>query len=382
MQRTISIMMGKGSLNHNSRQFHAKNTDPERSHLNVEYCNENVRTVYHELFDAALARYNAKQTRSDRKIDDYYEKISSGKQEKPFYEMIIQIGDKDNMSAEDENGELAKAILDEYYRDFQQRNPYLRVFSAHIHMDEATPHLHIDFVPYTTGSSRGLDTRVSLKKALSAQGFTGGTRQDTEWNQLVQAEKEQLAAVMARHGIEWEQKGTHEKHLSVLEYEKKVRADEVAALDETISEKRNESEALSQRLFSLTECEDTLQHITEAFENDPQYKIPEPQGLITAKSFRAKHVMPVVDRLMNLVKQAVNQAVKALSEVERLTKLNRSLVSERDSAKANELFFSRRVYELERKLEDYKTVRKALGAKQFDEILTNAKKQKSKNKGR
>ena len=74
-------MTGKGSVNHNSRKFHAKNTDPERSCLNVEYCNENIKDVYHELFDEALARYNEKQTRSDRRIDDYYEKICSGKQE-------------------------------------------------------------------------------------------------------------------------------------------------------------------------------------------------------------------------------------------------------------------------------------------------------------
>lgn len=64
-------------------------------------------------------------------------------------------------------------MLDEYYQGFQERNTNLRVFSAHLHMDEATPHLHIDFVPFTTGSKRGLDTRVSLKQALAAQGFKG-----------------------------------------------------------------------------------------------------------------------------------------------------------------------------------------------------------------
>ena len=97
MKRTISFMTGKGSVNHNSRKFHVKNTDPERSYLNVEYCNENIKDVYHELFDEALSRYNEKQTRNDRRIDDYYEKIRSGKQEKPFHEIILEIGDKDTM---------------------------------------------------------------------------------------------------------------------------------------------------------------------------------------------------------------------------------------------------------------------------------------------
>lgn len=123
------------------------------------------------MFDEALERYNAKQARADRKIENYYEKIRSSKQEKPFHELILQIGNKDNMGAESENGLLGKQELDEYYKEFQERNPQLKVFSAYLHMDEATPHLHIDFVPFTTGSKRGLDTRVSLKQALAAQGL-------------------------------------------------------------------------------------------------------------------------------------------------------------------------------------------------------------------
>ncbi len=202
MQRTISAMVGKGSVNHNSRKFKAENVDGNRTHLNIDYCNESIKKVYHGLFDEALKRYNDRQTRADRKIENYYEKIRSSKQEKPFHELILQIGDKENMSAESENGELARQILDKYYHGFQERNLRLKVFSAHLHMDEATPHLHIDFVPFTTGSKRGLDTRVSLKQALAAQGFKGGSRGDTEWNQWVQSEKEQLAKVMERYEIE------------------------------------------------------------------------------------------------------------------------------------------------------------------------------------
>ena len=282
-------MTGKGSVNHNSRKFHAKNTDPERSRLNVEYCNENIKDVYHELFDEALARYNEKQTRSDRRIDDYYEKICSGKQEKPFHEIIIQIGNKDDMGAKTEDGQLAAKILDEYMQDFRQRNPTLKVFSAHLHMDEATPHLHIDFIPYTTGSKRGLETRVSLKKALAELGFKGGTRSETERNQWAAAEKEQLSAIMLRHGIEWEKKGTHEKHLSVLDFEKKERAKEVAELEREISgskeelsdifhqqvtaeqkkeQIRKESEAIRQKVSELSATNHLLKEQTETLTED------------------------------------------------------------------------------------------------------------------
>ena len=381
MKRTISFMTGKGSVNHNSRKFHAKNTDPERSYLNVEYCNENVKDVYHELFDEALARYNEKQTRSDRRIDDYYEKIRSGKQEKPFHEIILQIGDKDNMGAKTENGQLAAKVLDKYMWDFQRRNPTLRVFSAYLHMDEATPHLHIDFVPYTTGSKRGLDTRVSLKKALSALGFKGGTRRETELNQWVAYEKEQLAAVMLEHGIEWEKKGTHEKHLSVLDFEKKERAKEVAELEQSISDGkerlsdiqiqhrkavqeteqiRQKGEAIRQEVSELSETSDLLKEqattlaedkkkllsdnvklekqqkklqqdiekmvqskaVMErniyAYDEDEKWQLPEPAALMSAKAYKDKKAFPLVEKLKETIKALTIKCVQLAEQGKKL----------------------------------------------------------------
>ncbi|WP_343846870.1 plasmid recombination protein [Faecalicatena contorta] len=374
-------MTGKGSVNHNSRKFHAKNTDPERSCLNVEYCNENVKDVYHELFDEALARYNEKQTRSDRRIDDYYEKIRSGKQEKPFHEIILQIGDKDNMGAKTENGQLAAKVLDKYMRDFQRRNPTLRVFSAYLHMDEATPHLHIDFVPYTTGSKRGLDTRVSLKQALSALGFKGGTRRETERNQWVAYEKEQLAAVMLEHGIEWEKKGTHEKHLSVLDFEKKERAKEVAELEQSISDGkerlsdlqiqqrkaeqeteqiRQDGEVIRQEVSELSETSNLLkeqaatlaednekllsdneklekqqkklqQEIEKmvqskavmeqnihAYDEEEKWQLPEPVTLMSAKAYKDKKASPLVEKLKETIKALTIKCVQLAEQGKKL----------------------------------------------------------------
>lgn len=251
MKRTISGELGKGSVNHNSRKFSAKNVDSSRSHLNIDYCNERIQDVYYELFDDALKRYNERQTREDRKISNYYEKIRAGNQEKPFHELILQVGNKDDMNATGEYAQLARQVLDEYYQGFQTRNPNLRVFSAHLHMDEATPHIHIDFIPFTTGSKRGLDTRVSLKQAFAAQGFTGGTRRSTEWTQWVESEKKQLAIVMERHEIQWEQLGTHEEHLSVLDYKKQERAKEVRALNTAIAEKQTQVDRIEQTLQSV-----------------------------------------------------------------------------------------------------------------------------------
>ncbi len=311
-------MVGQGSVNHNSREFHAKNTDPERSHLNVTYCQENIKTVYHELFDEALERYNAKQTRADRRIEDYYEKIRSGKQEKPFHEIILQVGNRDDMSADSEEGQLAAAVLDEYMKGFQERNPQLRVFSAHLHMDEATPHLHIDFVPFTTGSKRGLDTRVSLKQALAAQGFKGGTRGDTEWSQWVRSEKERLSLVMERHGIEWEDKGTHDKHLSVLDYKKEQRAKEIAVLDTVKAEKESLVESQERRLKELAPAVKNMERLAADFSADPDEILPEPGTLETGRAYREKKAKPLLTQIVKVLRSLYLAYVELRGKFERL----------------------------------------------------------------
>ena len=318
MKRTISAMVGHGSVSHNSRKFHAKNTDPERSHLNVTYCQENIKAVYHELFDEALERYNAKQTRADRRIENYYEKIRSGKQEKPFHEIILQVGNKDDMSADSDEGRLAAAVLDEYMKAFQERNPNLRVFSAHLHMDEATPHLHIDFVPFTTGSKRGLDTRVSLKQALAAQGFKGGTRGDTEWSQWVRSEKEQLSAVMERHGIEWEDKGTHDKHLSVLDYKKEQRMKEIAALETVKAEKESQVESQERRLKELAPAVKDMERLAADFSADPEEILPEAGTLESAKSYREKKAKPLLAKIVKVLRSLFRKYIDLKGKFDRL----------------------------------------------------------------
>ena len=410
-------MTGKGSVNHNSRKFHAKNIDSERSYLNVEYCNEDVKDVYHELFDEALVRYNEKQTRSDRKIDDYYDKICFGKQEKPFHEIILQIGDKDNMGATTENGQLAAKVLDEYMRDFQRRNPTLRVFSAYLHMDEATPHLHIDFVPYTTGSKRGLDTRVSLKQALSALGFKGGTRSETELNQWVQHEKKQLAEIMLERGIEWEQKGTHEKHLSVLDFKKKERAKEVAELEakkesleehnvailETSEKWLGELENLEQEIHSAQEIREEadkkvevakkeaaryekklaeiapmvkdMERFAVKYSYDPEEVLPEAGTLESGKSYREKIAKPLIGKIITVL-QAVYREYLSVSN--RFEKLQDAYNREQDR---NERLKNRLEESLGENRElrtiatDFGRVRTVMGAEQVNAVIDRAKQQ-------
>ena len=392
IQRTISVEVGKGSTNHNSRKFNAKNTDPSRTYLNTSFCNESVKAVYQELFDDALARYNEKQKRSDRIIPDYYEHIRSGHQEKPFHEIIVQIGNREDTGSETEIGRQAEKALAEYYAGFQERNPQLRVISAHIHMDEVTPHLHIDFVPFMTGSKRGLDTRVSLKQALAMQGFKGGTREETEWSQWVQSEKEALSVVMERYGFEWLHKGTHEKHLSVYEYEKKMRAQEVEELTEKaeglkkeITDSEHTVSTLEKRIAGLEEGTQKLDDIEKDLASAPEYNPPEPPALMTAKSYKAKFVDPIIKALKQLIRTILVKFFQLQSDYHRVIDNNGRLWREGDDLKyeiyrlKEENKDLRQINsELRKQNKDHALLRRFFGSEQIDQMILQAKERNEK----
>lgn len=387
-------MVGKGSLTHNSRAFKAKNVKEDYTQYNIEYCNENIKAVYHELFDKALERYNEKQTRNDRKINDYYEKIRTSKQEKLFHEVIFQIGNKDDINAQSENGELAKKILDEFMENFQQRNPNLKVFSAHLHMDEETPHLHIDFVPFVSGSKRGLDTRVSMKQALASMGFKGGTKQETEWSQWIASEKQELAKAMERHGIIWKQKGTHRKHLSVLDFEKQERKKEVQILtsqkeeisqniqkiqntvsSETKDLKRlqGKKQEIQQEIIKLSADKKATEKNIHVIRENPAWQLPEPAALTTAKTYRDKKAMPLLEKIKEalvaaLVRnvQLIEAADKLKQQVERLQRNINYLEGRIKQAEEKNLLLST-------DLKDYERVKAGLGEQEVKAIIEGQK---------
>ena len=234
IKRTISGRIGKGSIGHDNRKFIAKNVDAARTTDNIVLVQNDIEQVYHELFDEALAEYNARQTRKDRCIKNYYEHIDRSKQEKPFYELIFQIGNTEDTHCGTPESALATKALTEFLQGFQKRNPHIRVFNAVIHLDEETPHIHIVFVPFATEQKRGLSTRNTLTGALEQQGFKGEGKMNTCSKLWVDSEKQALAEIMNGYGIEWEQLGTHEQHLDVLDYKKKMRAREVAVLENKV----------------------------------------------------------------------------------------------------------------------------------------------------
>jgi predicted nucleic acid-binding Zn-ribbon protein len=165
---TMSIAKGRGDLRHNNREFRPKNADPQRKDKNITLVHEDLQKVYHELFDESVIKYNESQKRNDRKIKNYFDKIYRSKKEKPFYEFIIQVGNQNDQPSETK----CKAILKEFNDMLIKDYPSLRVFNSVIHMDESTPHLHIDFVPVGDGYKKGMEKRASFKRVLKNLGLS------------------------------------------------------------------------------------------------------------------------------------------------------------------------------------------------------------------
>lgn len=222
---SISFTLGKAStpntvnLNHNNRKFLAKNIDVTKVKDNITFKQEDVEDAYHKLFDEAVEEYNSKQKRKDRKINDYYEDICKSKKKETFYEAIIQFGDVDTAACNSEMGEQCKKMLCEYMDNFQKRNPNLYVFNAVLHMDEATPHLHIDFIPfYTKGKKQGLNKGTSMRTALLEQGLTSSNKKENNLVAFEEQERSAMEKILNSHGIEREIKHAYHDHMTVDEY--------------------------------------------------------------------------------------------------------------------------------------------------------------------
>ena len=239
--------------------------------------------------------------------------------------------------------------------------------------------IHIDFVPFTTGSKRGLETRVSLKQALAAQGFKGGTRSDTEWNQWVQSEKEQLAAVMERYGIEWEHKGTHEKHLSVLEYKKQEREKEIEQLDNQLAEKKDEFVSVQNRIQNYDNGTKVITELEQRIENDSEYQLPDPPALMSAKSYKMKFVEPLIKKLKAVIKEVFFRYYKARDDYNRLNVTNGTLYRDNEKLTKINAKLTGENENLRAENRDYKLLRKVFGSKQIDNLLEQAREKQQSN---
>ena len=319
---TISGMMGPGSISHNNRKFFAANVDRSRTEQNVTYCNDDLKQVYHEIFDEALAAYNAKKKKTRDKITDYYEHIRQGKQEKLFHEAIFQIGNLEDCGCGSPGGDRAAAALKEFAESFQERNPHLRVFNMVLHMDEATPHLHVDFIPVATEQSRGLSTRVSMKQALKQQGFVSLGRKQTEWNAWMEREKAALTEIAQAHEFEIISLGGGRPHMDLPEY--RAAAQRLEAVQEQVTAAEHDMAELEKQRKAL---QGTVRRLQAAEKVRVDLEAIQPERTLTG-AVRGVTVEQVED-----LKAAAIRGTVAEHDVRELKEENRQLRSRLPSVK-------------------------------------------------
>ena len=213
--RRISYARGKGKLRHNNREMISPNVDKARIKDNIELKRQSLADAYEEIFGGAMAEYNAKQRRSDRKIADYFEKlfgtkantmradtvIKNDNKQQSFYEYVVGVGTMHDTgyASSPEAAKVAVECLREYMAGFGERIPQFHVFNAVIHQDEATPHLHYDMIPYADGMKKGMTRQQGINKALKQMGY--GTGRQAIAN-FTQSERKVFREICEKHGFE------------------------------------------------------------------------------------------------------------------------------------------------------------------------------------
>lgn len=290
MSMSISIQKSskRTNIKHNNRTMNEKdqqrNThiDLSRSHENVYLVQQDIKELYREEFGEALEMYNAKQKRSDRKIDDYFKHIQASKKTAVQQELIIQVGDKDDFSSS-ENREQANDVLKEWFHEFEERNPNLKIYNAVIHNDEASPHLHMNFVPVASDYKRGLEKQVSFDRAILQQDAT--LQKERPFDQWREREVGFLEKRLAERGIERKLVGKN-NYADVQEYKKerdKIKELErkIDTLDTTLDTKSDE----------LAKVKTKYEHARSLIPSEPiqiEYEKNETEIEIVKKGFMQK----------------------------------------------------------------------------------------------
>ena len=293
---SISFTLGKASMpheanvEHNNREFIAGNVNKSRISENITYIKQDVQQAYQQLFSESLAEYNAKQKQPCRRIKDYYKHISKSKREEAFYEIVVQFGDSKTAPCRSQNGKITQEMLDEYMKSFQKRNPNLHVFNAVLHMDEASPHLHINFVPfYTQERKNSLSKGVSMRAALDEQGFTANNFKENRLVAWEDNERQVMEELMKKYGFEREDKQAKYAHQTVDEFKKSqdekkiisaIRATRKVSGEEISAEKIRR---LHEKLKLLEKKNETLETQKISPYKSFFYSLPDKQAFVQAK---------------------------------------------------------------------------------------------------
>ena len=371
----VSFSQNKGNLSHNERKFYTNNIDIDRSKDNLQFYSLSVEEAYKEYFGNAIDEYNRTQKRKDRlkSVDKYLFELRENEHkkgaEKPFYEIVVQIGDKNtcNILNNKEQAENAKNVLIEYVKGWQDRNPNLRVFNATIHMDETTPHLHLDYIPVATGYKQGIKVRNSLSKALECQGLGKGVgRNDNASIRWQKQEREVIKDLAINHGFEIEEKGVDRPHLSVSEYkrasddlneriERNLEVLEVSKTKVPFSDKVMIKESDLAALENLSKLGQQARNaatehdlaLTADFElKNKQYQITNQENKITQKLKEAEKALQIATSAKEIAQEQEKNSKHMKSVYEKLYNEQKNLNQEYNELLKKNVSFSQEISKL------------------------------------
>lgn len=351
-EKRISFGQGKGSIAHNNREFVADNVDVFRTPDNITFVCQPIGEAYDQLFKESTERYNAKQKRNDRKVHgSYYEHLfgvkpcnnvrTAADKRKSFYEDVVQIGKCEDSGYGTEDFQLVADCLKEYMEGFQNRNPNFYVFNAVLHKDEATPHLHIDYIP-VGHYKRGQDVQNGIAQALKEMGYGEGKMAIAKWRA---AEVEVLNKICLEHGIKPLEPETARGTVEIPEYkEKRRQADELAVqnaqIEAELAEKRSESEKLDENIEKKkTQINALLNYIPDyekefKTEGECEQLCKELSSLLDGKFSIMKHsdeIISKAQRLSKIMKKLSDSTHKSGDTVYALReRLDRSLKETED----------------------------------------------------
>lgn len=338
-QKRISFGQGKGSLTHNNREFMADNVDPLRTPQNITFVRQPIGEAYEQLFAESTERYNAKQKRNDRKVQgSYYEHLfgvkpcntvrTAADKRKSFYEDVVQIGKREDSGYGTEDFQLVADCLKEYMEGFRNRNPNFYVFNAVLHMDEATPHLHIDYIP-GGHYKRGQDTQNGIAQALKEMGYGEGKQAIARWRA---AEVEVLNKICLDHGIKPLAPEKARGTLEIPEYkEKRRQADELA-----VQNAQAEAE-LSQKVEQINRALKYLPDLqkNEKAEHEFLVVVSELQDMLKSSMSILRNKDSIISRietLESLTKKALDKQDKADLTIYDLRQRGEEVTAELDDA--------------------------------------------------
>ena len=324
--------------------------DPNGKHEVWLNCNLTEKEAYHKLFDSAVAEYNSRQKRNDRKISDYYEKIKNDKQKHTAYEMIVSVGNMEERIPE----ELSYEILTEFVEGWKEKNPNMYMFGCYYHADEqGVPHVHIDYIPVGTNYTRGMKKQVSSSKALEEMGFVTDTFKGTAQVKWIHSENERLETICNNHGVEVYHPQTGKEHLekdlyilekqaenlrteiSDIEEEKQnIIRKSVMAVDKLESEKSALEDEITELVHDKTVAQaelDETASLVKTIRGDFEKEIPkvssilpQPEKKETAADYR-RRIIPIIS---NAIKSIVDKARSWHRTIIDLTKENTRLAEE------------------------------------------------------